>query len=172
MKILVSILMAFGLALFNPEGAIACLRYVAKLSPVQTFLLMAMFGSCIFIFWASFYEKILALAENWQKDKYAQNKKGLKKLLLKLARWVVRKRNYLEKHKNKKIVKKIYTWKHLGLYICGLTPGLFHPGLCAQKIFIQSQYGLWCIWLGGITRLAINVFAGLKLIEFLIKLIT
>lgn len=85
----------------------------------------------------------------------------------KVARWVIKRHNYFEKHKDKKMVKLIRAWGLFGLYFGGAIPFCLHLTLCAQKIFIQSRFGILCIWLGATTRLAIEIFAGLKLINLI-----
>lgn len=92
---------------------------------------------------------------------------NFKILTLKIIRWLAEKHNYFEKNKNKKWVKRIHAYGHFGLYFFAVIPFLFHPVLCAYKIFIQSRFGFLCIWLGGVTRLALWIFCGFKLINLL-----
>lgn len=72
------------------------------------------------------------------------------------------------------MVKRLNTWGLPGIYLYGFIPcfAFFLIGLSIQKLSVQSRLGPWCLWLGVMTRVGVSVFAGLKLVDFLIKLIT
>lgn len=186
MEIIGKILLGIVALLVNEEASIASLRYVWGLSPLLTFIAQTTITSlALFFFWANLYEKILTWAENRRTDEYAQSiqtKKGLKKILSKIqlniacskiARNIIKRRSYEHcgKRKSKK-VERIRALGIFGLYFGGLLPGGFHPALYLQKTFFRYRLGLWFIWLGSVTRIAIVVFTGLKLIEYLAKLMT
>lgn len=160
--------MGIVLIAFSEEGLLFILRYLIKLSLVQTFIIISGVGLCILVFiWLPIYNKVFTITENWQKGKHIPSTRGFKKIRLKFARWIAKNHNYYEKYRHKKKVKIIKSLGHFGLYLSGLIPFLFHPGMCAYKIFIQSRLGPLCIWLGGVTRLALYVFAGLRLIDLI-----
>lgn len=184
MEIVGKILLTIITVLVNEEATIANLRYVWGLSPLQTFIAQSIIAFCaLFFFWSNLYEKTLTWAETRRADEYAksiQTKKGFKKMLSKIqlniacskiARAIIKRRSYEHSGKSKKI-EKIRAFGYLGLYAGGLLPFCFHPALYVQKVFFHYRFGLWFIWLGSVTRIAIVVFTGLKLIEYLRKLMT
>jgi uncharacterized membrane protein len=132
---------------------------------------VAAITSCDIIFWFWLSEKILKLSEKWQNNQSISGNNVFEKLLIKFGRWLAELHRSYAKHQDKKFVKRLRALGCLGLYCFGIIPSLtaFFIGISIQKLFIQSRYGLWCLWLGVMTRIAVSTFVGLKLAEFLIK---
>lgn len=148
-------------------------RYSVGLSALETFLVVAAITSCHIVFWFWLSKKILNFSEKWHNNQDISGKNLFKKLLIKFACWIAERHRAYEKHKDKKFVKRLTTLGCLGLYFFGIIPSLavFFVGISMQKLFVKSPYGLWCLWLGVMTRIALGAFAGLRLAELLIKLI-
>ncbi len=173
MSIIINVLIAIVINFFSIEASIAYWRYSVGLSVFQTFIAEIIFNTLSILCWFWLFGKTLAITEKWQKGKNIPRAKKMRKILLKLARWITKKRKIYERHQNKKIVKRLKALGHFGVYLCGIIPSFtfFVIGLSIQEVFVQSRYGRLCLWLGTMTRVTIGVFVGSGLINLLIKLI-